>query len=236
MRKLLLIWLLCLPSYASLVHSTAVAATCSPTCTLPIPSTGAGNLLVLIPVPAGSSLFSTASVSGGGTWVGGSGTCFAGDNVGTTTTEMWYVLNSTGSTTSISVTLNYSNTQSFVVNEYHGSGTWHINGACSILTAQAATVTPTTAAISSSVGDLIVSAIAHAGIGYGAGTVSAITCSGWTSPVLYQGGGVAVIQDLNSSGGTCQASTPAFVSGSFGAVSLDFTNSAVTTVRHRVIQ
>lgn len=125
----------------SIVNFTALGASCSPSCNLTIPSTGAGNLLFL---EAGDEAFThISSVSGGGTWnvPMGANTCQFQQNISSqnNAASCAYNLSSVAGTTSLTVTMSGTAATNFAVWEINSTvGTWSLDtqGAASIPTGQ----------------------------------------------------------------------------------------------------
>jgi len=113
------------PSYQnqnSIVSFQTVTQTCSPTCSIPVQSTGAGHLLFVMAADLNNVHIN--SVSGGGTWVvpTGANTCQinyvqAGNNA----FSCAYVLSSTAGVSSISVTLSGNSSTGFGIWEIASS-------------------------------------------------------------------------------------------------------------------
>lgn len=115
-------------SIVSYTPGTFTGVSCSPTCTLTIPSTASGNLLF-----AQSSNFGgtgrISSMSGGGTWVvPSSGTSDCSYTVSSQTNGCAYVLSSTSGVTSVSFTMSASGTYGIDLYEIHrSSGSWTLD-------------------------------------------------------------------------------------------------------------
>ena len=136
---------------------------CSPTCSITIPSTTAGNLLY---VEASTEVYGDyiSSISGGGTWVIPTGCQEQITTPSTLNVSCAYVLSATGSTTSVSITLDGSSSATgLAVFEVHRtSGTWALDtdGA----TANTASFTPTLQALTlSGTNDVIFQAMGDQG-------------------------------------------------------------------------
>jgi len=105
----------------SLVNYTHGNPNCSPSCSLTIPSTGAGHLLY---VEAGNINGNhISSINGGGTWVIPSGGNSCQINLsGNDAISCAYVLSSTLNTTSLSITMSGSGSEAFAVSEISSTG------------------------------------------------------------------------------------------------------------------
>ena len=132
------------PSYAYSIASVAAVAntvdgggiTCSPSCVVPITSTGAHRLLLL--AAANSSGRSISQITGGGTWTipNGANSCqitFAVPSIPGSTMSCAYALDSAPGTTQLSVTMNGSGSVAFLVFEVASTtgGTFAFDGQCS---------------------------------------------------------------------------------------------------------
>jgi hypothetical protein len=125
--------------------ASASGVSCSPTCSLTIPSTGSGHLLFVAVHSASSSDF-LSSASGGGTWVvpSGAGTCKL-NNSTTIQESCGYVLSSTSGVTSITFTMSASGTYGFTtfeVSRSTGSFMLDTEGSTTISTSTLANVGP----------------------------------------------------------------------------------------------
>jgi hypothetical protein len=140
---------------------SAGQVSCSPSCTLTVPSTGSGHLLFLVEGDTGSNHRQISSVSGGGTWVvpSGAGTCNANNTI-----SCAYVLSSSSGVTSVTVTLTGSTTTAgFTWWEFSrttGSFTLDTQGAKS----QTGTTLPVSPTITcSGSNDIVISAVSGSG-------------------------------------------------------------------------
>ena len=101
----------------SVANFTATSQSCSSTCTLTIPATGAGHLLF---IEAGDESFTNiTSVSGGGNWVvpNGANTCQIQQNIAgqNNAASCAYNLSSTSGTTSLTVTMSGAASTNFAI-------------------------------------------------------------------------------------------------------------------------
>jgi hypothetical protein len=139
-----------LVSVASTVNDGLVYLSCSPTCSLTVPSTGSGHLLFLqVSNPSGNFL---SSATGGGTWVVPTGASTCQLNQSGSAVSCGYVLSSTSSATTINLTMSASATYgvmyyevsrtsgSFVLDTQASTG---ITGTTSTTTGQALTLSGT---------------------------------------------------------------------------------------------
>jgi hypothetical protein len=97
--------------------------TCNPTCSVPIQSTGSGNLFFVETISNTSSTSFISSVTGGGTWVipSGSNTCQIGQaTIGAISCA--YVLSDTSGVSSLNVTMSGTSTVNFATYEISKSG------------------------------------------------------------------------------------------------------------------
>lgn len=77
--------------------------TCNTTCTLTVPATGSGNLLILVAGDVGNNNAVLSSVTGGGTWVVPAGCQASATTSGTVSCA--YVLSSTAAATTLNITM-----------------------------------------------------------------------------------------------------------------------------------
>jgi hypothetical protein len=115
-------------SIASYSSSTITGVSCSPTCSLTIPTTAAGDLLFA----QSSSVSGTgtiSSMSGGGTWVvPTSGTTTCNNTVSSQTNGCAYSLSSTSGVTTVTFTMSASGTYGIDLYEIHRtSGSWTLD-------------------------------------------------------------------------------------------------------------
>lgn len=101
---------------------------CNPTCAYTLGSTTSGNLLFMQTAALISGYY-ISSVSGGGTWVVPSGCQIHDPTTYVSSMSCAYVLSATGGTTSITITMNGSNSGvGIIVYEIHRStGTWSLD-------------------------------------------------------------------------------------------------------------
>jgi hypothetical protein len=181
---------------------------CSPTCSITVPSTTSGNLLVFTSVNADSAT-ALLTPSGGGTWV----TCsYATTTPIPETVAIYYVLSATGGTTSISLSASYEDYYGIAYTEYAG-GTFTLDGACQH-TSGGATATPLSPSLTTAgAKDVLVTVLGSVYIDYGA-PATTVSGAGWTSPLqtylwlnkFAPGNAVGIFDDgLNVAAGTYQA-------------------------------
>lgn len=196
--------------------STSSSMNCNPTCSVTIPATGAGHLLVLQYRTGYGSLAYMSSVTGGGSWVTG---CRAVNSAYGTIADLAYALSSTSGATSLSVTLSHYDPGAVFVSVEYSGGTFTADGSCVAAADQSALTNPLTAAITTTgSAELVVSIIDQQGLNYGSGTVSAVSGTGWSTPVVANNGSDDVVDARGASGagvvpGTYQAS----VAGGLGS-------------------
>jgi hypothetical protein len=192
-------------------HAFSSDTNCSPTCTLTISSTTAGDVGVLSYSDFTGASVHISSVSGGGTWVA-AGACEASDTAGGDYTDQAYILSLTGSTTSISVTLSASDAGADLqFNEYHrSSGSWTLDGSCGAVSNPTAANPTNTASMTVGSGNTdVIVAVLEPASNYCSGR--AVGGTGWTTPILDVGGTTAsaFIDAVQVTSGTYQGTVAA---------------------------
>jgi hypothetical protein len=190
---------------------------CSPSCSLPIASTGSGNLLVLGYNGGANAAVQIASVGAGGSWVA-SGACAVANSDGEVT-DMAYALSSTPGVTSLPVRLSGNDTAaSFELAEYsRSSGSWALYGSCQSETGTPNSANTTTGSFPTDGSTDLVTSIMQAGHAYCSGEV--VTGAGWTTPIFFINGNTppysaAYVDALGVPSGTYQASIVQYPSSS----------------------
>ena len=212
----------------SMVHVTSCGPVTFPgSCT--IPATGAGDLIVVGWEIGGgvstSTVISAVTDNAGNRYVE-AGAARAIDTAAGSVTDIWYAQNSLSGATSITITPNASiSNGGAVIWEFSGMNTTAPLDQAAVLNSQAASSTPSGAAVSTTgVNEVVISLAAVAGdiTGVAPGNSftndSALKGNGWAHLISTSAGAYAA-QWNESPSGTYASSTASFKAASSGAIS-----------------
>jgi hypothetical protein len=217
------------PSQATIsrVHSTAGQITAG-SGSITVPSTTAGNLLVVQVALFNGTPQVSSVTDGGDTFVLATNSRPSDGQV-----EIWYCLNTAGGKTSVTVTANSSVTMDVAVNEYQAPGaTWSFDIANS-QTRQSATTTPTSPTLTTTgANDVVVALITSP-----AAVTSCVANLGQTFNLVNTFDGEGYLDLLNVSAGTYQAKCNLSASQIYESDIAAFTataggGSGITLVQH----
>ena len=220
----------------SLVHVTSCGPQTFPTSTCTIPATGSGNLIV-VGWQAGGGVNTPVTISSvtdnAGNTYAEAGAALSVDTAAGSVADVWYARNSVSGATTLTITPSSTITNG-------GAVIWEFSGAdlsapldqTAILNSQAASATPSGAAVTTSAAaDVVISLAAVAGnvTGISSGNTfvsdSAIKGDGWAHLITSSAGTYAA-QWNQSPAGTYASSTAAFKAA--GSVTLTSNNPLLT--------
>jgi len=181
-------------------------ANCSPTCTVTIPSTGSGNLLVLVDASAAiGEHFST--VTGAGSWVA-AGACHATNTSPGDDTDIAYNLSSSSGVTSLSITLSSNDISTDLAYAEYTGEPFTLDGTCQTTNNGVATTTPQSPAITTTgARDVVVVGMTVNDSICAASAVTNVQGGGWPSPatlIFPSGQGDAYEDNINAPAATYQ--------------------------------
>ena len=199
------------PPTNSRIHLTQSNATCSPSCSITIPSTTAGDLLAVAFSTSTGAATHISSVTGAGTWTA-AGACIGSETTAGSFTDLAYNASATGGVASVTITLSGSDPSPDIwVAEYTGGSAYALDGTCAAISNPSASLTGLTGSMSvTSTNDVIVSVIGPAHAICTGVTVSNVSGTGVTTPITDVGVNTdsGLVDYLNAPTGTDQASVP----------------------------